>query len=142
MTERTPGRRTPVGNSENLNVLPLATTVWPALAPPLKRTTKSCRSVRRSTILPLASSPHWRPTTQVPGMRGSRLPPPPALGVEHKKCPGPRRPRAARCVDPPISPYFLTAAPEDRQGEPPDLSKTARAPESLRRRPPYNRYHH
>src|SRR5438034_7449704 len=38
-------------------------TVWPALAPPWYRTTRSARSARTSTILPLPSSPHWAPTT-------------------------------------------------------------------------------
>src|SRR5947208_1189788 len=38
-------------------------TVCPALAPPWYRTTRSARSARTSTILPLPSSPHWAPTT-------------------------------------------------------------------------------
>src|SRR4029453_7925638 len=44
--------------------------VWPALWPPLKRATTWTFSVRRSTIFPLPSSPHWAPTTTMLGMRG------------------------------------------------------------------------
>src|SRR5215213_11357257 len=68
MTLVTFGRMTPVGRSESLNALPLTTTVCPALAPPLYRTTMSNPSPRRSTIFPLASSPHCNPTTHVPGI--------------------------------------------------------------------------
>src|SRR5690606_37397849 len=42
---------------------PSMTSVWPALCPPWKRTTADARSVSRSTILPLPSSPHWVPIT-------------------------------------------------------------------------------
>ena len=35
--------------------------VWPALLPPWKRTTCRKRALRRSTSLPLPSSPHCRP---------------------------------------------------------------------------------
>src|SRR5271163_2100242 len=44
------------------------TIVWPALLPPWKRTTASPRSASRSVILPLPSSPHWAPTTTIPGI--------------------------------------------------------------------------
>ena len=60
-----PGRRIPVGTSESLYVTPSTTTVCPALAPPWYRTTTSCWSQSRSTIFPLASSPHCSPTTHV-----------------------------------------------------------------------------
>src|SRR5439155_15062846 len=68
MTDRTWGRITPVGSRESLKVLPPATTVCPAFAPPLYRTTKSNWSPKRSTIFPLASSPHRNPTTHVPAI--------------------------------------------------------------------------
>src|SRR6185295_5762065 len=42
---------------------PSMTSVCPALCPPWKRTTAATRSVSRSTILPLPSSPHWAPIT-------------------------------------------------------------------------------
>src|SRR6218665_1484040 len=42
---------------------PLITKVWPALCPPLKRTTPCALCVSQSTSLPLPSSPHWVPTT-------------------------------------------------------------------------------
>src|SRR6267378_6434740 len=47
---------------------PPMTSVWPALCPPWKRATAAARSVRRSTTLPLPSSPHWVPmmTTNLP----------------------------------------------------------------------------
>src|SRR5262249_26822408 len=71
MTERTCGRSKPVGNSDSLNVCPPETTGCPALAAPVKGTTKSCRGVGRSRIFALASSPHCRPTTQVLAMTGN-----------------------------------------------------------------------
>ncbi len=61
------GRMTPVGSSESLNALPFTTTV-PGVGPPLYRTTMSKPSPSRSTIFPLASSPHCKPTTHVPGI--------------------------------------------------------------------------
>src|SRR5215207_4242076 len=54
----------------NFHVSPSRTIVWPALLPPWKRTTTSARSARRSTTLPLPSSPHWAPTMTVPGTAG------------------------------------------------------------------------
>src|SRR5579871_1427102 len=63
MTESLPLRTTPEGSRLSLYVLPLMTSVWPALWPPWKRTTTSARSDSQSTILPLPSSPHWTPTT-------------------------------------------------------------------------------
>src|ERR1700675_38940 len=44
--------------------------VWPALWPPLKRATTCTLSVRRSTIFPLPSSPHWAPAITMLGMNG------------------------------------------------------------------------
>src|SRR4051812_27156571 len=41
---------------------PPTTRVWPALAPPWKRTTTSAHEVKRSTIFPFPSSPHCAPT--------------------------------------------------------------------------------
>src|SRR5207237_91258 len=70
MTEVQSGRRMPEGmrwkayflsSPEGWRIL----TVWPALEPPFQRMAKSKCSVRRSTILPLPSSPHWRPTMEV-----------------------------------------------------------------------------
>src|SRR6476646_2116229 len=52
----------------NLNVSSPRTMVWPALFPPWKRATTSARSARRSTTLPLPSSPHCAPTTTVSGI--------------------------------------------------------------------------
>src|SRR3954453_12477033 len=72
MTLVTFGRMTPVGRREILKALPPTTTVCPALPPPLYRTTMSNPSPRRSTIFPLASSPHCNPTTHVPGIVTNR----------------------------------------------------------------------
>src|SRR5688572_913466 len=50
------------------------TTVWPALLPPLYRTTTSTCGPMMSTTLPLPSSPHCVPTTTMLGMlRTSRV---------------------------------------------------------------------
>src|SRR5665647_1582701 len=51
----------------SLNSSPSRTIVCPALLPPWKRATTSAFSASRSVILPLPSSPHWAPTTTVPG---------------------------------------------------------------------------
>src|SRR6185436_11372101 len=61
-------RRMPDGIRCSTVFLPLITSVWPALWPPWKRATAPTRSVSRSTILPLPSSPHWAPrmTTDLP----------------------------------------------------------------------------
>src|ERR1700733_4427205 len=58
----------PEGISDRMVFLPSITSVWPALCPPWKRATAAARSVRRSTTLPLPSSPHWVPmmTTNFP----------------------------------------------------------------------------
>src|ERR1700710_2078335 len=50
----------------NLKTSPSRMIVWPALLPPWKRTMASAFSASRSTTLPLPSSPHWAPTTQIP----------------------------------------------------------------------------
>ena len=63
MKQVTPSCRMPEGISRRTVFLPLMTSVWPALWPPWKRTTPATRSVSRSTILPLPSSPHWAPIT-------------------------------------------------------------------------------
>ena len=42
--------------------------VWPALFPAEYRATIFAFSARRSTILPLPSSPHWPPTTTIAGI--------------------------------------------------------------------------
>ena len=57
------GCMTPDGMRRSTVLLPFTTIVWPALLPPLKRTTPSTLEVSQSTILPLPSSPHWAPTT-------------------------------------------------------------------------------
>src|ERR1700729_2629929 len=64
----TPSRRIPDGIRCRTVFLPLMTSVWPALCPPWKRATAPTRSVSRSTILPLPSSPHCAPriTTDLP----------------------------------------------------------------------------
>src|SRR5215469_8666704 len=63
MKQRTCSRRIPAGISERIVLRPPMTRVWPALWPPWKRATAAARSVRRSTTLPLPSSPHWVPMT-------------------------------------------------------------------------------
>src|SRR5437667_381562 len=50
-------------------------TVWPALAPPWYRTTRSARSASTSTIFPLPSSPHWAPTTTTQWVFGPNMAP-------------------------------------------------------------------
>src|SRR3990172_97195 len=57
-----PGRRMPAGTTCSTVASPSTTSVWPALFPPWKRTTRSARMASQSTILPLPSSPHWAPT--------------------------------------------------------------------------------
>src|SRR2546428_29785 len=57
-------------------------TVWPALAPPWYRTTRSARSASTSTILPLPSSPHWAPTTTTQWVLG------PNMAPQQKNAPG------------------------------------------------------
>src|SRR5213083_517701 len=61
----------PVGIRWNFHFSSPRTIVWPALLPPWKRITMSARSARRSTTFPLPSSPHWTPTTAMPGTRRS-----------------------------------------------------------------------
>src|SRR6266550_5383742 len=61
-------------------------TVWPALAPPWYRTTRSARSASTSTILPLPSSPHWAPTTTTQCVFGPNM----ALPALQQKRPGGR----------------------------------------------------
>src|SRR5215510_10680047 len=53
----------PEGMRRSTVFCPLMTSVCPALWPPWNRTTPPTRSVSRSTILPLPSSPHWAPMT-------------------------------------------------------------------------------
>src|SRR5947208_3597640 len=53
----------PLGMRCRAVLMPLITSVWPALWPPWKRTTPWAISVSQSTSLPLPSSPHWVPTT-------------------------------------------------------------------------------
>src|SRR3954468_9724896 len=52
----------PLGTSRSTVFTPPTTNVWPALAPPWKRTTTSAHEVKRSTIFPFPSSPHCAPT--------------------------------------------------------------------------------
>src|SRR5215469_5658110 len=68
MKQRTSSRRIPEGIRERMVLRPPMTSVCPALWPPWKRATAAARSVRRSTTLPLPSSPHWVPmmTTNLP----------------------------------------------------------------------------
>src|SRR5437868_14700195 len=87
----------------------------------------SCCSVRRSTILPLASSPHLRPTTQVqaillthPGGADHCRLGQPCAGREsrkHKKRPRPHRPRAPKEA-PSMSAWKSYLTLPRRQGEP------------------------
>src|SRR5665648_58666 len=67
ITQILSGCRIPDGMRWSLNSSPSRTIVWPALLPPWKRATTSAFSASRSVILPLPSSPHWAPTTTVPG---------------------------------------------------------------------------
>src|SRR3984957_18221348 len=71
--QRTCSRRMPEGIKERIVFLPPITSVCPALWPPWKRATAAARSMRRSTTLPLPSSPHWVPmtTTNLPTGCGS-----------------------------------------------------------------------
>ena len=69
MMQALPGYRIPLGIRWKAHFSPSRTMVWPALLPPWKRTTMSAFSARRSTTLPLPSSPHWAPTMTIPGMR-------------------------------------------------------------------------
>src|SRR5919204_5538556 len=68
MTHSLPGYRIPLGIRWKAHFWPSRTIVWPALLPPWKRTTMSACSARRSTTLPLPSSPHWTPTITMPGI--------------------------------------------------------------------------
>src|SRR6185295_10270335 len=63
----------PEGIRWNLNSSPSRTIVWPALLPPWKRITRSARSASRSVTFPFPSSPHWAPTTTIPGMAVTSL---------------------------------------------------------------------
>src|SRR5690606_30182341 len=63
ITQALPGWRMPLGMRRRIVFSPFTTSVWPALLPPWYRTTTSACSVKRSTIFPLPSSPHWAPTT-------------------------------------------------------------------------------
>src|SRR5215510_2519491 len=64
-----PGWSTPEGIRLRTVFSPFTTRVCPALLPPWKRTTTSASAARRSTTLPLPSSPHWVPITTVAGIR-------------------------------------------------------------------------
>src|SRR3569833_4425767 len=84
----------PDGISDRMVFLPPMTNVWPALWPPWKRATAAARSVRRSTTLPLPSSPHCVPmmTTNLPKtdplvywMNGAGSPAPAARSAHQKK---------------------------------------------------------
>src|SRR5262249_51380054 len=69
ITQRLPGCRSPDGIRCSLQVFPLRTKVRPALVPPSNAHTASPRCASRSVIFPLPSSPHWAPTTTIPGIR-------------------------------------------------------------------------
>src|SRR3984957_7632688 len=73
MKQRTCSRKIPEGIRERMVFLPSTTRVCPALWPPWNRATAAARSMRRSTTLPLPSSPHWVPmtTTNLPTGCGS-----------------------------------------------------------------------
>src|ERR1700722_5495580 len=71
ITHSLPGWRIPDGIRCSFHVCPLRTIVWPALLPPWKRTTASPFSASRSVIFPFPSSPHWAPTTTIPGIASS-----------------------------------------------------------------------
>src|SRR5207302_11492149 len=68
-----PGCSTPLGTRCSTVFTPPTTSVWPAFAPPWKRTTTSAHEVKRSTIFPLPSSPHWAPTMTTFDMRSKSL---------------------------------------------------------------------
>src|SRR5436309_3246479 len=63
----------PEGTRWKWNSLSPTTTVWPALRPPLARTTSLAGSARKSTSLPLPSSPQWPPTTTITDIRSVLL---------------------------------------------------------------------
>ena len=86
LTFMTPGRKIPTGRRWVAYFSLPILTECPALAPPQYRATTSACSVRKSTIFPLPSSPHWSPTTQLlpssasdttytPFARGGKTPP-------------------------------------------------------------------
>src|SRR3546814_23819 len=82
-------RRMPEGIRCSTVFLPPITSVWPALWPPWKRTTAPMSCVRRSTILPLPSSPtcqpcttHARTITNPPLRTGGATPPPVAVQAQ------------------------------------------------------------
>src|SRR6266849_7945867 len=62
MKHRLPACSTPLGTRCKTVFTPPTTSVWPAFAPPWYRTTTSAHEVKRSTIFPFPSSPHWAPT--------------------------------------------------------------------------------
>src|SRR5262249_30976874 len=64
-----PGCSTPAGTRFRTVFSPFTTSVWPALLPPWKRTTKSASAARRSTTFPFPSSPHCVPMMTVAGIR-------------------------------------------------------------------------
>src|SRR3712207_2121232 len=66
----------PDGIRWNFHLTPSRTIVWPALLPPWKRMTRSARSASRSMIFPFPSSPHWAPTTTIPGTSDQSTRPP------------------------------------------------------------------
>src|SRR5437867_4653812 len=68
ITQRHPGCRMPDGIVCRTYFSRPTTTVWPALLPPAKRATTFTCGARRSTTLPLPSSPHCVPTTTMLGM--------------------------------------------------------------------------
>ena len=70
MMQTVRGWKMPEGIRRILNVPASFTIVWPALAPPLARTTTRACSASRSTTLPLPSSPHWQPTMAITDMSG------------------------------------------------------------------------
>ena len=65
ITEVHSGRRMPEGIRWKAYFFSPTLTEWPALEPPFQRMAKSKCSVSRSTIFPLPSSPHCRPTMEV-----------------------------------------------------------------------------
>src|SRR5437899_1963856 len=68
ITQRQPGCRMPDGIVCRTYFSRPTTTVWPALFPPAQRATTFTCGARRSTTLPLPSSPHCVPTTTMLGM--------------------------------------------------------------------------
>src|SRR5882762_2464984 len=126
MKQRLPGWSTPLGTRWRTVLVPPTTRVCPAFAPPWKRTTTSAHEVKRSTILPLPSSPHWAPTITTFDMRI----------LSHER---PGRSNAPRVRAPPVAGKARSSPISGSKEDLPDLEhvgQPAQLLEDFRARPP------